>query len=154
MSWKSPTGYYDESNVWNNEPYAYDGNVSTYANSTVLAHSWSGFLDLLIDPPILCDKVQLYASQFHANIDQVQIDVYYNSDWHTIFNGSFSLNVWQTYTIPDGPQVVSKARVRFYEDSTASGSAYLCEFNFNQSAVRPLVGGSLVDDTLIGKGLM
>jgi hypothetical protein len=149
MSWKSPTGYVDESSVWTDEPKAYDGSLSTWAYSTVPANNWGGFLDLLIDPAILCDKVRLYpydTSEDGYFTDQIQVDVYYGGAWHTIYNGSgtFWPGSWHEYSIPGGPFVVSKARVRFHNSSSWEIEIFLNEFDFNQlQAVRPLVGGSL-----------
>jgi hypothetical protein len=153
MSWKSPTGYNDPDNAWFDQANAYDGNTTTRATCFAIPpSSWGSFLELLITPTILCDKVRFYASG--SNITQVDIDVYYDDNWHDVYQGIFTASQWNEKTISNGPFVILKARVRFYNNAGVNRNAYLYEFAFNQLAVRPLVDGSLASAALIKGGFV
>ncbi len=153
MSWKSPTGHTTPTD-WIYPERAYDENVVVCAYCMVPPTSWSSFHELLIAPTILCDEIRFYTISAY-NITEVDIDVYCSGNWCGVYDGEFATEEWNEKIIPNGPFVVSKARIRFYNNHTvAVRQAYFGEFDFNQLILRPLVNGSLAGNGLIGKGLV
>ena len=153
MGWKSPTGHTTPTN-WSYPEEAYDGDADIYTYCQVPPVSWSSYLELLISPVILCDKIRFYPLSGY-NIPAVDVDVYCNGTWCDVYEGGFIVEEWNEKIIPNGPFAVSKARIRFYNNHpTASRTSRLGEFDFNQIAARPLVNGSLAGGNQIGKGLV
>jgi hypothetical protein len=153
MSWKSPTGHSTPTD-WIYPEKTYDENTAIYAYCLVPPMSWGPFLELLISPATLCDKVRYYTI-YSPNITAVDIDVYYDGNWHNVYEGAFYNDVWNEKNTPNGPFTISKARICFYNGHTvATRQARFGEFDLNQIIVRPLVGGTLAGSGLIGKGLI
>jgi hypothetical protein len=154
MSWKSPTGHSTPTNwVW--PEWSYDEDIVSFAYIYVPLTSWSNFLELLMSPAILCNKIRFYIATTHANITLVDIDIYYKDNWYDVYEGTFTLAGWNEKIISGGSFAVSKTRIRFYNSSVgATRMARLHEFDFNQLTMRPLVNGSLVGNSLVGKGLV
>jgi hypothetical protein len=153
MSWKSPTGHTTPTD-WHHPAEAYDEDVEIFTYYQILPLSWSPFLELLVSPGVLCDKVRFYPLTSYS-FPAVDIDVYGGGNWFDTYEGPFTIEQWCEKVIPDGPFVVSKARIRFYNSHTVlTGQMCLGEFDFNQLAVRPLVDGSSAGSGLIRKGLV
>ncbi|MFA5163808.1 MAG: SBBP repeat-containing protein [Patescibacteria group bacterium] len=114
--WKKPTGYNDADNLWVNEIAAYDGSLLSSAISSCEG-TWSSFLELLITPDTY-DKIRFQAVFEGAGSPIVDIDVYYDGDWHDIYQGEFAQSEWVEKSIAAGP-LVSKARIRFSSSNTA-----------------------------------
>jgi hypothetical protein len=153
MSWKSPTGHTTPTD-WANSEWAYDEDVAKYAYCYTSPISWSSFLELLTPSAILCDRVRFY-TVYSPNITIIDIDIYCNGNWCDVYNGAFTLGEWNEKIVPNGPLVVSKTRVRLYNNHTAATrQARFGEFDFNQLVARALVSDSLAGNSLIGKGLV
>jgi len=130
MAWISPTNHVDYG-AWNNEANAYNGNTGDAANESVPKNSWGGFL-ALTHAEINCDKVQFYAKYEAANINKIDLDVYWDGAWHDIYEGSYASEEWVEKPLGD-TYAVTQARVKFYNDNDfASWICYLYEFEFNE----------------------
>ncbi len=141
---------------WVNVSMVYDENTGTSAYRSILKQSWSSFIELVVLPATLCNKIRFYIDTYTSSyITLVDVDVYYEGGWHNVYNGAFTKGEWNEQSIPDGSFVVSRVRLSFYNNHPLTTiRVYLDEFDFNQIAVRPLVNGSLASGSLlIGKGL-
>lgn len=131
MAWVSPTGYDDPSDEWDDEELAYDGNTATNAEGSVDPHAWGGFLELT-HAAFNCDKVRYYADYDDSDINEIDVDVYYDGDWHDVYEGEFADKEYEERAIPAGTKSVTAARVRFFNDSGSGSEAAFYEFGFNE----------------------
>jgi len=144
-TWTSPTSHIDADGKWSNEENVYDGDIATYSFNDILAASWGSYLILLINEESI-DKVRFYAHYGALDVNIVDIDVYYDGDWHDVYEGDFSDKEWVEKDIPAGAQLVSKARIRFYNDSASRYLEGVYEFQFDTAEVTPQEG--LTFDTI------
>ena len=136
MAWVSPTGFVDPDGKWGNIPdyeedKAYDGDLVTMTMSDVITTGqWGSYLELTIDA-ISCDKIRFNTSGREGFIDEISIDVYYEDDWHNIYEGSYPNEIWTEKTIPAGTKSVTATRVKFHNSFFLDIEAELYEFEFN-----------------------
>jgi len=134
MGWTAPTGHNDPDNAWNDEALAHDGDTGTYAASdAVVAGQWSKFIELTIDA-INCDKIRFWAVYVENFREDCDIDVFYEDDWHDVYQGSFVAGNWVEKDIPAGAKSVTKARFRQYI-AWEGLAARLYEFEFWEEIV-------------------
>ena len=113
----SPTGYNDPEDAWVYETGAYDGNVYTYFGSQPGAWSWSEFVEFTT-PSISCDHIAYYGHDTYNSFgQQVDIDVYYNSAWHDVYQDDYEKTGWHNHSI-GGTYSVTKMRIRGYTSSS------------------------------------
>lgn len=110
MSWISPTGFVDGGGTWTDEALAYDEDTVTYAVETIAAVGWGNYLELT-HAAIDCDKVQIWSS-YQANVDLIEIDVYYSTAWHNIYSGTATVGAYVEYPI-GSTESVTALRVRY-----------------------------------------
>jgi len=152
MGWVSPTGFVDPDAKWTTEGFAYDENTVTYAHSTLSADSWSSYLELTVDA-LSCNKVQFWAEYVADRVNSISIDVYYDDDWHNIYEGAFANKEWVEKPIPAGTKTVSAARVKLYNDYFPLQICQLYEFDFGE--FEPTVHEkTLTDGIAIGEALV
>jgi len=125
--WVSPTGFSDPGSTWSTEPNAYDGNLSTNTSTSVPANDWSTYLELNI-ASALCDGIRFYIDYPVDNITLIDIDVYRGGAWVDVYQGAWTEDQWEEKTFTAG--VVTKARIRFYNNDSGPRAAYLEEFDF------------------------
>lgn len=133
--WLLPTGHV--LGMWNDAELAYDGWTDTRAEVTgVGTQSWSPYLELTITPTEV-SAIRWWASS-PVSPKKVQVDLYYNGAWHHIYEGS-AVIMWDNgIAIPDGTQVVSRARIRFYNPSYSMTMKFrVNEFQFFGYAEAP-----------------
>lgn len=122
--WMSPNRYSNSYPYWSYCERAYDKNLDT------AAHNWrEGYgrhLELLLASPLPCSKVRINADGIKEN-PYVDIDLYYENNWHNVFRGTITRRVWVEVSIPAGIKVVSKARI---ETSSGSLVVRVWEFEF------------------------
>lgn len=133
--WVSPTGFVDGGSVWTSETLAYDEGTGTYAYADALKSDWTDYLELT-HAALDCDKVQLWVDHDIANINQIQVDVYYSSAWHNIFSDAPSWGAWQEHTI-GSTQSVTALRVRFFSTKASTGGCRVHEADFNEVVPLP-----------------
>lgn len=131
-TWVSPTSHSDPDNQWSYEWKAYDNNLNTLAHSIVSAESWSSYLILLINEQEI-NKVKFYDLYHPRPADIVDVDVYYEGDWHDVYEGAFAEAEWVEKAIPAGTKPVSKARIRLYNSLAIEAYKAFSEFMFNTS---------------------
>ena len=134
MGWVSPTGFNDPQSGWTDETKLYDEDTGSYSISdSILAKEWSEYVELT-HAALNCDKVQFWAYYGATYITQISLDVYYDSDWHNIYEGVYADREWVEKTIPAGTKSVTAARAKFYNNYTGPQQAYFYEFDFNEVA--------------------
>jgi hypothetical protein len=128
MSWVSPTGHTDTDGNWYDETKGYDENTGTLAYNIYTAGSgfWGGYIELTI-AAITSNKLRYYISSSSADVTTVDVDVY-DGSWHNVYQGSFSAG-WQERSYPAQYSNVTKARIRFYYNTSyIYGYVYELEF--------------------------
>jgi len=129
INWTSPTGYEDADSKWGLETYAYDDAFGVVgAEPDIPASSWGSFLNLTITATN-CSKLRFYTSNSYGFVDLVDLDVYYSSAWHDVYNGTFTDGMWIDKSL-GGTYSVTKARIKFHNTATYPSSIDLLEFDF------------------------
>lgn len=137
--WVSPTSHIDPDGEWWDEEKAYDGNVTTSAYALRVPLGWSSYLELLVNQAYI-DKVRFYGMSDSA-ITEIDVDVYYGGAWHDVYEGTFPDGEWVEKDIIGGAQLISKARVRYYNVLIAFvPHVFLWEFQFNTAEATPQEG--------------
>jgi len=126
-NWVSPTGHDDPDGAWTNEANAYDGNTGTDASCAGLGK----YLELTI-AAIRCDKVRFFNSNAGAP-EHILVDVYYDSDWHNVYDAAAEQGEWTEASIGT-IESVTAARIKY--DSLSAWS--LGEFEFNNTTIANL----------------
>ena len=101
------------------ETYAYDCDTDTKTTCRVDESGgvWTPFIVLTLDDPINCEKIRFWAwydeeYPLYPHCDAIDIDVYYNSGWHHVYQGSFADREWVEK--PCEHSGITKARVSFH----------------------------------------
>jgi len=144
MGWVSPTGHNDPSNDWDDEAKAYNGNTGNWAQSSdVPLNEWTGFLELT-HAALDCNKVQVYvgSGDWVANID---LDVYYDSDWHHVYQGISTDYGWMEKPL-GGTYSVTALRIRLYNRGPTA-DLRICDVDFWEvEVIAPTVTTQAVTD--------
>jgi len=120
MAWKSPTsagGYSawknsDDPSPWSTS-YLYDEDVGTYVHNTNET-GWSvADLPVYYSGGLWCSKVRIYLPNMSEDVNQIDIDAYYDDAWHDVYQGSAHDNLWTTYWLPK-IALVTQIRIRLY----------------------------------------
>ncbi len=113
--WVRPTGYNDPENAWVDEAKAFDGFVATKAGCQItdLFARWTPWLELTLSSPIICNKIRFYAWYDDLHCNMIDFDLYYNGDWHHIYQGGYTDREWVDYSFST-ISGVTKARVSFH----------------------------------------
>lgn len=123
--WVLPTGFTDSSSTWDNETYAYDDTVASYARSyhNINDPQWSQYLyfDHL---PMYANKIRFYA-RGGTEVSSIDLDVYRDDEWVNVYEGPFADRQWVEQSFEEG--MVSQARVRFY--ATYANHGFYWELN-------------------------
>lgn len=149
MGWISPTGFVDSGSVWTSEALAYDENTGTYAYATALKSGWTDYLELT-HAALGCDKVQIWVSINLANINALEVDVYYSSAWHNIYSGAITVGQFVEYAI-GSTESVTAMRIRFYSTKASTDGCMVHEADFNEVIVGTTYYGAA---TLSGVGAL
>jgi hypothetical protein len=134
IGWVSPTSA--GGTGWENSEMARDDNLASYARGYHAsgASTWGNYIYLWV-PSITCDGVALNAKFDGQYIDLVNIQVYKDGTWASIYTGAFGNDATQFFTFSSG--TVTQARVRFHCTMSAWGGYWeLNEFDFH--IVNPL----------------
>jgi len=112
--WLLPTGHVP--GRWNNAELAYDGWTDTRAEVVdVGTQSWSPYLELTIEPTEI-SAVRWWGSS-PITPKTVQVDILRDGAYLNIYEGS-AVKMWDDgLPIPGGVQIISGARIRFYNPS-------------------------------------
>ena len=135
MAWSSPTGFVDGGSVWAAEALAYDEDTGTYAYASAIKNGWTDYLELT-HAALNCDKVQLWVYNTIANINAIEVDVYYSSAWYNIFSGAPTWGAWQEHAI-GSTQSVTALRIRFYSTKASAGGCQVMEADFWEEEEEP-----------------
>ncbi|MCK4576828.1 hypothetical protein KAU34_10500 [candidate division WOR-3 bacterium] len=139
--WVTPLGFVDSGDSWDSEENAYNSMIGQGSNTSILAASWSDYLELTVPEVTNCTKMRFYAEGQGGLITSVSIDLYYSSQWNNIFEGAFTDQTWIEKVI-GSTQAVTSMRVKFYNNHTSAVSGYLYEGHFwdaGASAVEALI---------------
>ncbi len=133
--WLRPTGHV--ANGWNDAELAYDGWTDTRAEVVnVGTQRWSPYLEFNILPTEI-SAVRWWGSS-PVSPSKVQVLVFYSGAWPLIYEGS-AVKMWdEGLPIPGGAQVISGARIRFYNPSRSIRMKFrVNEFQFFGYAEEP-----------------
>ena len=130
--WLRPTG----ASGWNDSELACDGWTDTYAeSSSVSPKSWSQPLEFTITPTEV-SAVRIW-SRWRSSHSAV-IEVFYDGSWYSIYEASLPGYTWAEIDIPGGPQIISKARVTYYNPTRSVSYHFrVSEFEFYGYAEAP-----------------
>lgn len=112
----SPTSYTDVSGTWLNETLIYDGNTGTFGYANIADGNWSDYI-ILTRAAVYTDTISIDWRN-SANIDDSDIDVYYESAWHDLYNGNISSDTWVNYDI-GSVESVTQVRVKVHRTGGA-----------------------------------
>jgi len=129
MGWVSPTGHNDPGVVWVNPELAYDESLITYAATALTTGVWTAFLGLT-HAALNCDKIQFVARVCGTKVDSIDVDVYYDGDWHHVYEGAYTNSEWVEKPIPAGTKSVTAAQIRFHGIVDDPYEHLLGEFDF------------------------
>lgn len=135
--WFSPTGHIGVS--WIDEGSSYDDDLVSYADYEVEPYTWTGWLIPTIDP-IICDKVRFYASLIPSGTSQIRVEVWYDEAYHLVYEGTYTHNAWVEKAIPEGARLVSRVRLKIYNDNAATKYGAVYEVDFGVSPKAPGYG--------------
>ena len=136
--WVSPTGFDDPDSKWTNEYYSFDDELESYTRSVhdISAPVWSSYL-YLTHKEISSDKIRFNA-RGGSQVDAVNIELYKDGSWQTVYNGSFNDGQWVQVTITSGK--VTQARIQFHATLSNEGFYWqLYDFDFWKLSEKPLV---------------
>jgi chitodextrinase len=136
--WVSPQGFYDPDGKWEEENFAFDDEIGTYARTyrNLGDGVWSSYLYLTREE-IVSDRIRFWARELEE-VDLVKIDVYRNGSWINVYNGTFPDYQWVEASFPGGK--VSQARIQFHARYSNRYFYYhLYEFDFWKIAEPPSV---------------
>lgn len=142
MKWVSPIAHNDPSEFWLGETEAYDGDITTYAFTSLASDSWGGWLELMRVLYSNTLRIRVSLSPVGRNINTIQIEVDFGG-WIPVYTGVFPVDVWREFVFNQG--IIKGARLRFYRGASV-GLAYvrLHELEFNQVEGRGI-------DALVGE---
>lgn len=126
--WASPISYNDLGG-WEDETEAYDHILITTAYNDIPTTSWSNFLELVASPGDYYG-VRFYTGTKLGDVNEVDLDVYYNGQWHDVYQGDYKAGKWTEKSL-GGVYNVEKSRIRYYNSGIyVSAYALLGEFEF------------------------
>lgn len=129
IEWVSPTNFTDASAHWANETNAYDGNTATFSQASIpVAPAWCGYLEL-VTTALNCNNIRYWITVEDANVDDFEVDVYYNAGWHSVVSGAPVTGAWQEATL-GAYYTVTRARMRFHAAAGGAKWGRLHEFEF------------------------
>jgi len=131
--WTPPDGFTDPEGAWSNEANAYDDDDSTYAQSWVHASNTSEWLYLTLSTSLLCNKVRFNCNRFaEPGIEDsdVQIDVYYEGGWHTVYNDNLHIGADWRSALLGGTKTIEQARIRMTNSSVMDADVKVYELQF------------------------
>lgn len=136
--WVTPTGVNDPDTAWLHEDRLLDGNTNLAAGGAVTENEWIGFIEVS-HAALSCDKVRYWPRNATGKLDKIDIDVYYDSDWHDVYEGVYTKLEWNEKDIPAGTKSVTKIRANFYANTTSAYESLLCALDFNEVSSPPTV---------------
>ena len=136
-TWISPTGYSDPSLEWQNEQYAYDDNVDSYAITTHMVdpHTWAAELYLTVSS-INCSKIRIYCNvSIFPSSTTVNISVYKGGTWTEVYSGPPNDYGWQEVSFTQG--IVTQAEIEIYNGLDVKDYEGVIEFDFWRVETEP-----------------
>ena len=156
-NWVSPDTAVDTAGAevnWDDELNSIDGYSETYSSCSGMGPgNCTNAIEMTLDRGIQCDKVRIDAGNWDDEEEEglhaaVNLDVYWDDEWHDVYDGTLDYHVATEKEIDSGNKhLVTKARLNRQNDYEEPVDVRLWEFDFNQVAgiARPLIGGSLAD---------
>ncbi len=118
---------------WVNPTNATDDNTATYAQYTITGSCgcWSDYLTANITSNLF-GAVRIWSSREDANVNNMQVDVYYASAWHSIYNGVYTGDgAYHTFSIGSYQHDISSVRIRYQNNGVANKWVRTHEIDFN-----------------------
>lgn len=138
MGWITPTGH-ETPTDWVSPEKAYDDDTAFAATYSLSPETWSPYL-VLTHAALTSNKLRYYADYREDRINTIDVDVYKDSAWADVYQGSYADREWEEKTFTEGS--VTKSRTRFYNSSpTSTSTCLLFEFDFWEVEVIKPAGG-------------
>ena len=119
----SPTGFVDPDGAWTDEALVYDDDTGPDAECLVPAASWGSFLEVTRAATV-CKGVRFHADYDVGEIEQINLDAYYNGAWHDVYEGIFANNAWVEKNFVDNAVYnVTAIRAKFYNANAGAITA-------------------------------
>jgi len=130
INWVNPSNSIDEEDYYSAAYLVYDDAPSTRTKTyTYFDNTWCPFLELTQEPKVSSAIRYYHPPGISIYYDKIDIDVFYNSEWHDVYEGSLETE-WVEKSLPEGSQIVEKARIR--QHTLGNRRCYLYEFDFGQ----------------------
>lgn len=127
-NYADPTAFNDPDNGWTDEALAYDNSEATSAVTYPGAATWSKFLEFS-RAAVGCIGIRFKCYATGADVvTDVDVDVYYDSGWHHVYEGAYTEDTWTTKYLSEGAKSATKIRIRLKVD--AAVAARLREIDF------------------------
>lgn len=98
---------------WTDPANAYDNYYVSEAFTSQCDENWyTPFIVLNFITPALVDKIRylVWSDYLESTID---IDIYYNGEWHNLYEGAYPQNTLTEVDLQTGARMIEKIRVRF-----------------------------------------
>ena len=86
--------------------------LTSNENKALYGHYWSGWLELYLSQPTYCSAARAY---YHmggpTGLARTQIEIRYDGDWHSLYDGQGKNFVW--HTLDFSIQLTEGIRIRF-----------------------------------------
>jgi len=116
IGWISPDGFLDPDSQWTGEPYAYDGNEATFAQTLVPNYPTVGsFLYLTFSTPVSSNKLRFKTIDTSGVL--FQIDVHLNGTWINVWYGQTYSNTPPYFETAFDAGIVDEIRICFWMPS-------------------------------------
>lgn len=112
---------------WINVLNSINGNVWDSAQDSVSSGDWTAFLEFPIVATV-SDKVRFMSSIRLGKIDLIDLDIYYNDQWHHLYQGEFLDHEWEEKLLTER-QTLTNARVKFHSVEDTIGQVYEFEYH-------------------------
>ena len=109
----SPTSSNDPNSRWADDAQAFNGNTGNYAAGSITGINWSGTLELK-RTSVVCGGIKYFASGNVSQIDQIDIDAYYDGAWNDVYEGSFIQSIYGTAFFSDGVHTSGTCRIALF----------------------------------------
>jgi len=157
MGWVNPTGYIDPNSTWTYETLAYNDNLDDHATTElgIATGTWSAFLEFTrASTP--CSKLRFYCLTYnwYGGGDQIDLDAYYDSDWHDVYQGVYTRCVWTEKAL-DAVHAITKFRIRLYNPSGIDAHVCIREVDIyytEASTVTTQAVSDILSKTATGNG--
>ena len=120
----------ETANGWSDSINSYDNDTGTRSSYTIPNKSWSPYIEYSFSSRPVAAIRYYVDTVFPAQGDLIDIDLYYDGDWHDYHQDAPTDVSWQTINGADISSVTG-ARVRIYNNGVNAQTDYIHEFQLS-----------------------